>query len=566
MENSSLIHQSDSIYSFPISKNEVEIRLLAKKGDNIKKVELMYNDKYKFHEGIKLVDVSKSFSDDRYDYYIKRMVLKDLRFAYIFKITTRDNQIYYFSESGISRDYNIQKGFYDFFQVSYINDNDLILPSERIRNRVFYQIFVDRFYKPLDNHNERININWGDLVNRYTIAGGNLAGINQKVDYLMDLGINALYLTPIFESDSNHKYNIKDYYKIAKDFGTEVDLEELVKKLHQNDILIFLDGVFNHISYDSDIFQDVIKNGNKSKYFNWFFIHGNDLDLKKNNYERFADDLGMPRLNLNQKEVQDYVIDICLYYIKKYHIDGLRLDVSDEIPHHFWIRLKNEIKKIDKEFILIGENWHNASSFLNSGYEFDSIMNYAITKELLNFVAWGKYSPEDFKNHIISDLMRYKTNVNYNMFNLLSSHDVFRFMNECKKDVDLFLLGYSFIFMHIGAPCVYYGDEIGLEGGYDPDNRRCFIWDEKKWNLKIRNLIKELIKFHKESKINEFDYHIDVKDGLVLVTRTKEEESYTLYMNLSGSDKQIECNSIVSNLYDNKILKNKGFVIERNLK
>ena len=285
--------------------------------------------------------------------------------------------------------------------------------------------------------------------------------------------------------------------------------------------------------------------------------------MKKNNYERFADDLGMPRLNLNQNEVQEYVIDVCLHYVKKYHIDGLRLDVSDEIPHYFWIRLKRELKKVNKDFILIGENWHNASSFLNSGYEFDSIMNYCITKELLNFVAWKKYSPLDFKNHIISDLMRYKTNINYNMFNLLSSHDVYRFINECNKDVDRFLLGYAFIFMHIGSPCVYYGDEIGLEGNFDPDNRRCFIWDEDKWNKKIRNTIKDLIKFHKDSKINEFDYNIDVLDDLVVVRRTKGNEEYNLYMNLSGCDKRIECNQVISNLYENKILKDKGFIIER---
>ena len=563
MEKSSLIHQSDSIFSFPVSNNEVEIRLLTKKDDDIKRVELMYSDKYKFHEGVKYKDIEKAYSCDRYDYYIIKMTLVDLRFAYIFKITTIEDHVYYFSESGISEKYDITKGFYDFFQVSYINKNDLLLPSEKIRNRVFYQIFVDRFYKPKDNKNKRINIDWGNLVNRYTIAGGNLKGITQKIDYLEDLGINALYLTPIFESDSNHKYNIKDYYKIAKDFGDECDLNELIQKLHDKDILIFLDGVFNHISYDNELFQDVIKNGNKSKYFHWFFIHGDHLDLKKNNYERFADDLGMPRLNLNNFEVQEYIINVCKYYVNKFHIDGLRLDVSDEIPHYFWIKLKMELRSIDKDFILIGENWHNASSFLNSGYEFDSIMNYSITKELLNFVAWETYSPIDFKNHIISDLMRYKTNVNYNMFNLLSSHDVYRFINECNKDVDRFLLGYSFIFMHIGLPCVYYGDEIGLEGNFDPDNRRCFIWDEEKWNLTIRNKIKELIKFHKEMKINEFDYTIDVTDELVIVTRKKDNIVFKLYMNLSGSDKYIESNPIVSNLYSNGLLKNKGFIIER---
>jgi len=400
MEKSALIHKSDSIYSFPLSSNLVEIRLLTKKDDDIVKVELIYNDKYKFHESVKSKEIFKKYSDDRYDYYIERMVLTDLRFAYVFKITTIKNYVYYFSESGVTDDYDITKGFYDFFQVSYINNVDLIEPSSVIRNRVFYQIFVDRFNKSIDNNNSRINISWGDKVGRYSIAGGDIKGIIEKIDYLKDLGIDALYLTPIFESESNHKYNIKDYYSIAKDFGDEKDLENLINILHKNNMIIVLDGVFNHISKDNELFLDVIKNGNKSKYFNWFFINGDNLDLDKNNYERFADDLGMPRLNLNNREVQEYVINIGLHYIRKYNIDGFRLDVSDEIPHRFWIRFKEKMLEENPKFILIGENWHNAHRFLNDGFEFDSIMNYAITKEVLNFIAWRKYTPIEFKNRI----------------------------------------------------------------------------------------------------------------------------------------------------------------------
>ncbi len=218
MEKSALIHKSDSIYSFPLSNNEIEIRLLTKKNDDIKKIELVYNDKYKFHEGIKLKQIFKKFSDDQYDYYIDRLKLEDYRFAYIFRITTLDGNVFYFSESGVTEDYDITKGFYDFFQVSYINPIDIIKKNKIISNRVFYQIFVDRFNKSPDNNNPLININWGDKVTNKTIAGGNLRGIKEKVFYLKDLGIDALYLTPIFKSDSNHKYDIKDYYSISDDF------------------------------------------------------------------------------------------------------------------------------------------------------------------------------------------------------------------------------------------------------------------------------------------------------------------------------------------------------------
>ena len=564
MEKSALIHKSDSIYSFPLSSNLVEIRLLTKKDDDIVKVELIYNDKYKFHESVKSKEIFKKYSDDRYDYYIERMVLTDLRFAYVFKITTIKNYVFYFSESGVTDDYDITKGFYDFFQVSYINNVDLIEPSSVIRNRVFYQIFVDRFNKSIDNNNSRINISWGDKVGRYSIAGGDIKGIIEKMGYLKDLEIDALYLTPIFESESNHKYNIKDYYNIAKDFGDEKDLENLIDILHKNNMIIVLDGVFNHISKDNELFLDVIKNGNKSKYFNWFFINGDNLDLDKNNYERFADDLGMPRLNLNNREVQEYVINVGLHYIRKYNIDGFRLDVSDEIPHRFWIRFKEKMLEENPKFILIGENWHNAHRFLNDGFEFDSIMNYAITKEVLNFIAWRKYTPIEFKNRIVSDLMRYKTNVNYNMLNLLSSHDVHRFFTECKKDEDRFILGYAFMFMYIGIPCLYYGDEIGLEGGYDPDSRRCFIWDNNKWNNKIYKYIKDLIAIHKEYNVNELDYKIESKNDIIVITRCNCKSELIMYINNSNYDCMlIEDNILLSNLYDGNILKNKGFVIVR---
>lgn len=565
MEKSALIHKSDSIYSFPVSNNEIEIRLLTKKNDDIRKIELVYNDKYKFHEMIKLKQIFKKFSDDQYDYYIDRIKLTDYRFAYIFRITTLDGEVFYFSESGVTEDYDITKGFYDFFQVPYINPIDIVKKNNSICNRVLYQIFVDRFNKSNGNINPRININWGDKVTGKTIAGGNLKGISEKIDYLKDLGINAIYLTPIFESDSNHKYDIKDYYSISKDFGENIDLKELITKLHNSDMLLVLDGVFNHISIDNEIFQDVIKNNKNSKYYDWFVIKGDKLDLGKSNYEKFADEIKMPKLNLNNIEVQKYIIDVGRYYVRNFNIDGFRLDVSDEIPHRFWIKFKEAMLEENPNFFLIGENWHNADKYLNSGYEFDSIMNYSITKEVLHFIAWDKYTPIHFKNRIISNLMRYKTNVNYNMLNLLSSHDVYRFLTECNKDVDKFLMGYAFIFTHIGVPCIYYGDEIGLEGGYDPDSRRCFIWDENKWNLKIRETLKRLIDIRKKYVINDMDYNIDVVNDIVIITRIGTRDVLSIYINNTDSTKTIDDNNeiLLSNLYSNKELSSKGFLITR---
>lgn len=565
MEKSSLIHCSDSIYSFPVSENEIEIRLLSKKDDDINKIELMYNKKYFFHEKVYFKDILKAYSDNLYDYYVTRVVLDDLRFAYVFKITLNNNEVYYFSESGVTKTYDIKNGFYNFFQVSYINPIDIIKVNNKFKDRVFYQIFVDRFAKTEAHPNPRVNIEWGEKVDSKSIAGGSLKGIEEKIDYLKDLGVDALYLTPIFKSNSNHKYDVEDYYEISEDFGSKEDLISLVNKLHKNNIYIVLDMVFNHVSSSSKMFMDVILNGKESKYFDWFIIHGDSVDLKEKNYETFGECFYMPKLNLNNLEVQDYVLKICLYYVKTFRVDGFRLDVSDEIPHAFWRKLKETITDYDKDFILIGENWHNSQSFLNRGDELDSIMNYAFTKEMISFFAKGSVSPLEFKNNIISILNRYKTNVNCNLLNLLSSHDIYRFINECNFNEDRFILAYAFMFFYIGMPCIYYGDEFALEGGFDPDSRRCFIWDkdDKRNNYKVNNYIKNFIKIRKSQYFKDSEFNINEEDELIIVERQNKKYKLNLIINLSLLDKKIKIKGeILSslNLENNKLAKN-GFAI-----
>lgn len=567
MDKSAIEHISESVFSHPISNNEVEIRLKTRLGDDIEKIELIYNDKFKFHNKTKSLKIIKSISDEYFTYFVVRLkLLKDKRLAYIFKITLLNGKVYYFSESGVTEEYEIENGHYDFFQVPFINDSDVIKIHKKFQNRVVYQIFIDRFYKSEDNKNPRINIKWGDDVTSTTLAGGNLKGITEKLDYLVDLGIDALYLTPICEGRTNHKYDTVDYFRVAEDFGTSIDLQKLINECHKRGIIVILDGVFNHISIENDIFKDVIKNGYKSKYYKWFFIHGKHVNLITKNYETFAYTRIMPRLNLNNVEVQDYIISVAKHYIKNFGIDGYRLDVSDEIPHSFWARFNIELRQLNKDVIILGENWHNAQSFLNSGFEFHSIMNYSITKNLLNFVAWEKYSPTKFKNSIISDLMRYKTNVNYNLMNLISSHDVARFLTLCNEDEDKLLVAYAFIFIHLGIPCIYYGDEIGMNGGGDPKCRKCFEWDSSKWNTKILKIIKQLIFYHKELKFNERDYEIEVLNDLIYIKRSNSTDSITLIINMTTSEKEIiqDGEILVSNNYQQNKLYYKGFLLIKN--
>lgn len=563
MDKSAIEHISESTYSHPISNDTVEIRLKTKLGDDIKKVELLYADKFKFHKGVNTLEIKNSISDEYFTYYIIRLKLKDKRLAYVFKITTFKNNVFYFSESGVTEDYDIEKGHYDFFQLPFINETDVIQVHKKFQNRVIYQIFVDRFNKSSDNTNPKINIKWGDDVTPMSLAGGNLKGITEKLDYLENLGVDCIYLTPISKANTNHKYDTVDYFKVDEDFGDETDLKTLVKELHKRKMIIILDGVFNHVAINNPIFEDVIKNGNKSKYYKRFFIHGKNVNLETKNYEKFAYSWYMPRLNVNNPEVQDYILSVAKYYIDTFKIDGYRLDVSDEVPHSFWARFNIELRKSNKDIVIIGENWHNAHAFLNSGFEFHSIMNYSINKDLLNWIVWNKYTPLQFKNRVVSDLMRYKTNVNYNLMNLVSSHDVARFITLCGEDEDKLLIGYAFIFVHLGIPCIYYGDEIGMNGWGDPKCRKCFEWDKTKWNYKIYSAMKNLIKYHKEEKINERDYSIDVVNDLVVVTRKSLQNSIILYINLSGEPRKIneKGHPLVGNKFNYDTLEHKGFVI-----
>lgn len=521
MEFSAIYHNVESNYSYPISKNTLKIILKVKRDDHIKHIYVLYESKYLIMSKQKEVEMKDKISTRYNDYYYIYLKVEDVRIGYVFKIIDTNNKVYYYSENKlISEDnYDFKKCHYDYFQYPYINEIDILKINKKFSKRVFYQIFVDRFYDGLKNENivinDKINVKWGenDKIDRFTFAGGNLKGITKKLDYLKDLGINALYLTPIFESYSNHKYETYDYKKIAKDFGDETSLKELISEAHKRDILLVLDGVFNHIAFYSPIFLDVVKEGKKSKYYKWFIIHDENgkVDLDNVNFESFGFGKFMPKLNLNNKETQDYVIDICKHYLNEFNIDGYRMDVADEIPHNFFKRLRSELKLIKDDIFLISENWHDGHASLDDNSEFDSIMNYPFVASIIDFLGYNEIDEEEFVNRINLLLIRYKDQTLHSVLNLLDSHDKARFINEVNFNEDKALIGYSLLFIYSGIPMIYYGSEVGLDGYNDPDCRKMFIWDENKWNKKRLLFIKSLIEIHKALDLNNEDYSFKIE-------------------------------------------------------
>lgn len=552
MNEYALFHKTESNYCYPTSENEITIRLRTSNKDNISKIYLVYGCKYDFYCVQHQKEMELRYVDKLFNYYEVHLKLKDVRLTYIFKILS-ENKTYYFSEDGLTTTYDFKFNFYNCFQYAYIHSSDVHKEVDFMKNSIFYEIFIDRFaIGNKEKDTSYINMKWDELPKSKSFAGGDLQGIIDNLDYLQSLGINGIYLTPIFKSISNHKYDIEDYYKIDEQFGDEETLLKLVKLAHDKGIKIILDAVFNHISEKSPLFQDVLKNGKKSKYYDWFIF-------KNNEYECFSICKYMPKLNTDNKEVQDYLINVGKYYIEKFDIDGWRLDVSDEVSHTFWKRFRSELKSLGKEIILIGENWHDANKFLQ-GDEFDSIMNYAFTKALLDYLAFNKYSSKDMSDKLNELLIRNTEQVNKMMLNLMDTHDTLRFYTEINKDINKYLIAITLLFFYEGVPCIYYGDESLMEGGYDPDSRRGF---KKDINNQAYQLITKLASLRKEQEFINSKLYIKHNNDLLILERISKEYIYRLNVNISFDCKCNIDNQLLSNNYNNGFIKTNGFVIEK---
>lgn len=533
MNKHALYHKSDSLYSFAFDRDTAELRLRTARGD-AENVDLIYGQKHAFCLRRKTATMVKSFSDALYDYYTIRLKLEDKRLAYVFRITDRDGAAYYYSEDGATAEYDFSTAFYNFFQLAYVNSNDVMPRCDWLSGAVVYQIFVDRFNravktgadgKPTEDDGY-INLEWGGKPTPKSFAGGNLRGITQKLDYLCGLGVNTLYLTPIFTSKSNHKYDISDYYNVDAHFGGNEAFAELMDECKNKGVRVILDAVFNHCSEDLMQFRDVCEKGASSPYHDWFIINGDKPTKRPLNYEVFAECDYMPKWNTAHPEVQEYLCGVGEYWIKKYGIDGWRLDVSDEVSHEFWRKFRTRIKALGADIALIGENWHDSRSYLR-GDQFDSIMNYAFTKAMLDYFAYGTLTTSELCDKLNELLMRNMTQVNFMMLNLLDCHDTHRFYTMCGKDERKLLNALATELFMPGATMIYYGTEIPLEGGYDPDSRRCYDWGEHGFADKV----KELLKYKKLRALSEGDIKFACENGLFVVERRASGQTATLFVN-----------------------------------
>ena len=446
-------------------------------------------------------------------------------YYYYFKIES-DRDIYYYGNNqegraGEGQVYRQKKKIKDY-QLTTFREEDPI--PDWYAEGVVYQVFVDRF----DNGNEDGRIDSPKpnsviythdtpvphyvkdeegMILHWDFYGGNLRGVIKHLTYLKEMGITILYLNPIFEAHSNHKYDTGDYFKIDPMFGGDEAFEELLAACRELKIKIILDGVFNHTGADSKYFNKFGQydslgayQSKKSPYYDWYYFNDYPDD-----YEGWWGDLNLPRLNTEKEEVQNFFYgrqdSVVPYWIRQ-GIAGWRIDVADELTDDFLEGLRRSMDQVDSDSVLIGEVWEDASNKISydnrreyiHGGILHGIMNYPLRENILNLLN-GELTSQESVRRLFQLKENYPRSAFYNNFNLIGSHDTVRVMTALSRQIDKVLLAYLFLFLTPGVPVIYYGDEAGLEGGEDPDNRRPFPWE---WEDKqIRDFLIRAVDFRK---------------------------------------------------------------------
>ncbi len=404
---------------------------------------------------------------------------------------------------------------------------------------VIYQIFPDRFaigrgktvYDKSKLYTSRGGkvVEWNVLPKHkpniehcFEFYGGDLWGIAENMDYLKDLGVNLIYTTPIFLSPSNHKYDIIDYMKIDPQFGGEAAFKYYLKKAKENGFRVMLDGVFNHLSKENKWFKSALR-GKKEHLAKFSFY--------KNGYRAWQNVDGMPEWNWEETSVREYLLNVVEHYLKM-GVDGWRLDVGFDVGYVNNALISSRAKSVSIEKYVVTETWN----FPSNWEVVDGIMNYHFRESVISWLN-GNLKNIGYALQSAYD----KTPNIYGCWNMLDSHDTQRIATVL-PDKDLRKLAIVLQFTYPGVPFVYYGSEIGMEGGWDPENRAGMIWDEKQWDNELREFYKKLIKIRKTEitlKIGTFEVINDeplaflrkapyVLDDVIVVVNKSEKQEIAL--------------------------------------
>lgn len=504
------------------------------------------------------------------------------RLKYYFEISSGSESILY-TECGFKTKYEMFHctGEREDFQFPWLNPSDIYKAPAWVNDTIWYQIFPERFCNGDDSISPKGIKSWPKKSKPITFwdnFGGDIKGITSKLDYIKDLGISGIYLTPINTAPSSHKYDTSDYFEIDPHFGDVETVQNFVKEAHNRGIKIMFDGVFNHCGFYFDKWQDVLENGPDSQYFNWFMINKWPL-MKKQGfkpvnslngvYYTFGFFDNMPKLNTNNPEVIDFFLDVCSYWVKTFDIDAIRLDVANEVSHTFCKALRKRLISLKPDFYILGELWHDATQWLR-GDEFDSIMNYPLSESAKEFWLNPSSTKATLQYSINRCYSLYPKQVNNILFNLLDSHDTARLIHKLKGNIDKLYQLLALLFTMPGTVCIYYGTEIALDGGHDPDCRRPMPWEaieSGKYNDRMET-IKKLISLRNNNKVFKCDKYtftnVSDNDRIVSYVKIYEDTTIEIILNCSKEKFNLNVNDediLFSNLYKNNILLPDGAII-----
>ncbi|MBW7475160.1 alpha-glycosidase [Paenibacillus oenotherae] len=529
-------HSSRSNWAYAYDKDTIHLRVQTKR-DDVEEVTAITGDKYDWDSCHEDIPMEKVAADHYFDYWEAAVRPRYKRFSYGFRLRSGDETVY-MTESGIYGEQPHPAGGY--YEFPYLHEIDIFAAPEWAKEAVFYQIMPDRFANGNADINPDGMAEWGSPPTYESCFGGDLQGIMDKLDHLTDLGITAIYLTPVFVSPSNHKYDTVDYRKIDPHFGDTETMGRLVQECHDRGIRVVLDAVFNHTSEQFPPFQDVLKNGEQSRYADWFHIRSFPVEVREDGgatYDTFGFFGHMPKLNTSNPEVKQYLLEVAEQWIKETDIDGWRLDVANEVDHHFWRDFRKTVKGAKPDIYIIGEVWSDSRMWL-LGDQFDSVMNYPFADKVMGFFASDGASGRAFAEQMNNLLMRYPQQTNEVIFNLLSSHDTARVLTRVGENKPRLKLAVVFLLTYIGTPCIFYGDEIGLKGGDDPDCRACMVWEEEGQDRELYDFYKLLIHLRKEHPVlrsGRFRFlHAADDNGRLIYERLGEGEHFTIWMNNTG--------------------------------
>lgn len=437
--------------------------------------------------------MEKVASDLIFDIYEATFESPYTRVCYYFELIDSDEHLFLFGDI-FSRRLPSERS--EYYQYPFMRREEISAVPEWLEHAIVYNIFPDSFATSRRNISDAADeVEWENGLKLKSRLGGTIKGITENLDYISEMGFNCLYLNPVFVAGEYHKYDILDYHHISPNLGTDEDFDELVRQAHSRGMRIIIDGVFNHCSWYFFAFDDVVRSGENSRYKDWFYdlkfpVIRPENENEPPTYSCFAYERKMPKLNSSNPEVLDYFVGVGTYWIEKHHVDGWRLDVANEVSRDFWRAFKHATRAVDPKSVMIGEIWESAESWLQ-GDMFDSTMNYDFRKNCRDFFGTEVINATEFDARVTQMNYRYPSGILRGQLNLLDSHDVNRFFSYCRGDIRRLRLAEIFLFMVPGVPCVFYGDELGMNGDTEYTLRGPMPWTDATYDE--REFFKKLI-------------------------------------------------------------------------